>query len=139
MIKTCNKCNQTLPHTSFHKKAGAADGYKNQCKDCVRSDHKARYLNNREERLRKQRLSQRLYTAKKFGLTPDCLAKLYEVSNGCCEICGITEEDHGKYLAIDHCHKTGEVRGLLCMQCNTALGNFNDDLDRIKKAMEYLQ
>lgn len=70
------------------------------------------------------------------------LESLYASSNGVCQICGKPQtgfKNGGqKNLAIDHCHKTGKVRGLLCTKCNTALGKFNDDPSLLRKAAEYL-
>jgi hypothetical protein len=56
-----------------------------------------------------------------------------------CTICGKTIKENGKALAIDHDHKTGKVRALLCSRCNLMLGIVNDNLDILKKAVEYLE
>jgi hypothetical protein len=56
-----------------------------------------------------------------------------------CTICGKTIKEIGKALAIDHDHKTGKVRALLCSSCNLILGNANDNPDILKKAIEYLE
>jgi hypothetical protein len=56
-----------------------------------------------------------------------------------CSICGVKEEDNGKRLAVDHCHKTGKVRGLLCDNHNHGIGKFNDDVRLMKKAIKYLE
>lgn len=56
-----------------------------------------------------------------------------------CEICGKSEENNGKGLAIDHCHNTGKIRGMLCSNCNTALGLFDDNIDVMKRAIEYVK
>ena len=69
--------------------------------------------------------------------------ELYEKQSGRCEICG----KHGFYLntnavtrlVVDHCHKTHKVRGLLCHNCNRALGLLQDDILTIKNAAEYLE
>ena len=64
--------------------------------------------------------------------------EMFEYQGGKCAICEeqcLTERE----LAVDHCHKTGKVRGLLCMRCNTALGSFKDDLLLLEKAMFYLK
>lgn len=42
-------------------------------------------------------------------------------------------------LYIDHCHKTNQVRGLLCFSCNSALGHFKDNVESLKKAIKYLK
>lgn len=70
------------------------------------------------------------------------LDAMYAASNGCCQICGGVQQGFKngkpKNLAIDHCHKTGNVRGLLCTKCNTALGHFNDDPALLMRAIDYL-
>lgn len=59
--------------------------------------------------------------------------------NGLCDICGIEKLGYsGRRLAIDHDHKTGLVRGMLCQKCNIGLGNFNDNPELLEKAMKYL-
>lgn len=54
-----------------------------------------------------------------------------------CEICG--EKENKKKLCIDHNHETGELRGILCSKCNSALGLFKDNIENLKKAIEYLE
>jgi hypothetical protein len=63
---------------------------------------------------------------------------MYAEANGCCQVCGVAEEELNKRLAVDHCHTTGKVRGLLCGKCNTALGQLDDDLDKISALYSYL-
>ncbi len=55
-----------------------------------------------------------------------------------CESCGQIETWKGKKLSRDHCHKTGQFRGWLCMKCNTALGKLGDDLSGVIKLVNYL-
>lgn len=64
-------------------------------------------------------------------------AELYKIQNGLCAICS-QPEPYGRQLALDHCHDTGAIRGLLCTGCNMALGIFRDDVDVLQKAIEYL-
>lgn len=138
-MKTCRKCNLTKPLEFFNKKAASKDGYTLCCKTCKKEDAKARYDKNPNVYRERTKATQRVYTAKKFGLTLDDLSSLYIEQNSSCAICGISEKDHGKYLAIDHCHQTGRVRGLLCMACNTGLGNFKDRADLLALAIQYLK
>lgn len=56
-----------------------------------------------------------------------------------CNICSKTIEANGKSLAVDHCHSSGKFRGILCTNCNLALGLFNDDVEIMKKAIKYLE
>jgi hypothetical protein len=62
---------------------------------------------------------------------------------GVCAICHkreatINTTGNAIRLAVDHCHKTGKIRGLLCSNCNTALGKFKDDISLLAKAIAYL-
>lgn len=59
---------------------------------------------------------------------------LVQKQNGKCAICGATEK-----LVLDHCHKTGGKRAVLCTQCNVGLGMFRDNVDTLLKAIEYLK
>lgn len=75
----------------------------------------------------------------KYGITlEDYNIMLFE-QDGCCTICNTHHTEFTKGLAVDHCHTTGKVRGLLCVQCNLALGNFKDDITLMKKAIKYLK
>lgn len=137
-MKTCKKCNNTKALEDFNKKTISYDGHRHECRDCQKEDAKNRYNKNPDAHKERTKTNQRLYTAKKFGLTLDELDTIYKKQDSRCAICGITEQDHGKYLAIDHCHQTGKVRGLLCMACNTGLGNFKDRADLLMVAIQYL-
>jgi hypothetical protein len=76
----------------------------------------------------------------RFGVNYEELMKLH---NGVCAICsGInkTRTKRGfKRLAVDHNHTTGKVRGLLCQNCNWALGCLEDNLERVEKLVLYLK
>lgn len=78
-------------------------------------------------------------------ITIDRYLKMLEEQDFKCAICRKAEtckdphHDRPRRLSIDHCHKTGLVRGLLCHSCNTALGKFKDDIQMMKQAIEYLK
>lgn len=82
------------------------------------------------------------FIVKQYGITPEEYYSMLDNQNGRCKICGSksnnSERCESGKLFIDHCHTTGEVRGLLCHKCNHGLGQFNDDTDRLQKAIEYL-
>lgn len=63
---------------------------------------------------------------------------LLKKQNNACAICGITTEENGKKLVVDHNHETLQVRGLLCQSCNSGLGFFKDSPTRLSIAIEYL-
>jgi hypothetical protein len=98
---------------------------KYRCRDCLAVD-------NHKQQVRRQGRTVKEYEA------------LLEKQNGQCAICGVREGHRscrGREcrLAIDHDHRTGAVRGLLCNNCNRGLGRFKDSADLLKAALRYLQ
>jgi hypothetical protein len=75
-----------------------------------------------------------------YGITVEDYDVMLTSQNGGCAICG-AEKPGGRtrYFAVDHCHATGDVRGLLCTKCNRGLGLFNDDTGRMERAVKYLK
>lgn len=73
---------------------------------------------------------------KDFGITIEDYDKMFKKQKGLCAICGLPENKIR--LSVDHCHDTGEVRGLLCGSCNRGLGLFRDNCELLKKAINYL-
>lgn len=80
---------------------------------------------------------------RKFGITRQELDAMSEAQDHKCKLCDQPETSkvRGKVrrLAIDHCHETGKIRGLLCTKCNNALGAFKDNPSLLEKAAEYLR
>ena len=76
---------------------------------------------------------------KKYKATPEWYYSKIEEQNFKCDICGTNETGtkHGKW-SIDHCHKTGEKRSLLCPNCNTVLGKVKDDIEILQKCIDYI-
>lgn len=78
-----------------------------------------------------------------FGLTQEGYLTLLHEQQGVCKICLKPETSvrQGSVLAlaVDHCHKTGRVRGLLCSHCNKGLGHYKDDPKRLRAAADYLE
>ena len=74
----------------------------------------------------------------KYGITLLEFERMASDQGGQCGICAGTL-DLGFYTAVDHCHDTGAVRGLLCSSCNMALGAFNDNTAMLGKAISYLE
>lgn len=91
----------------------------------------------REKNLEKVKKSARIYALSRYGLTLDEYQMMFDAQHGECKICLQTQE--GELLSVDHCHETGRVRGLLCRQCNRALGLFYDDYDMMFRAAAYLR
>lgn len=73
-----------------------------------------------------------------YGLTEGRYLRLLEEQEDGCAICGRIPGP-GEALHVDHCHSTGEVRGLLCLNCNHAIGKMGDSPDRLREAADYLE
>lgn len=74
-----------------------------------------------------------------YGITEIQIQKLMDKQQGCCDICKRSLDYLGKKFCIDHDHKTGEVRGLLCHNCNIAIGNMQDNPTYLRSAAAYLE
>ena len=76
----------------------------------------------------------------KYGITVEEYEELSKKQGHVCSICGCSQLPSKvcKRLVVDHCHQTGEVRGLLCSHCNFLLGHARDNIDILSKAIEYL-
>ncbi|MEU6667686.1 endonuclease VII domain-containing protein [Streptomyces sp. NPDC046727] len=114
--KLCRACGQVRPHSEWHRNATASDGLSTRCKAC-------RAALGREDHLRR-----------KYGLTQAERDELIASQGGVCRICLTAVPAH-----VDHCRKTGRVRGVLCFSCNAALGQFKDQPEAIRRAAAYVE
>ena len=98
----------------------------------------ARRIENNPER----RVVNRINALKAYGLTLEDFDQMKKNQNNRCAICNSKPRKNGHQtvtkLSVDHCHDTGQVRGLLCNNCNRALGYFQDNAEIIKLGYEYL-
>jgi len=79
------------------------------------------------------------YRHKKYGLTREAFTAIFQTQNSCCAICGNELELWSAHSHIDHDHKTGRVRGILCHHCNIGLGNFRDNSTSLAAVITYLE
>lgn len=103
-----------------------------------RTAYSVNYLNTHpEKRLMYQR---RYQLKKKYGITLEEYDNILQQQDGKCAVCGQNNSHSKGYLfAVDHDHKTGTVRGLLCHNCNMAIGLLKDDVQIIKSMLQYLE
>ncbi|MDO3651295.1 endonuclease domain-containing protein [Nocardia mangyaensis] len=111
--KLCKGCNRILSSAMYHKNAGKRSGLCEKCKDCRNTE----------------------IVEKRYNLKKGKLAILKHRANNACEIC----KESVELLAVDHCHTTNKVRGLLCSNCNNGLGRFKDNTEYLNNAINYLQ
>lgn len=147
----------------FYKNITKKDGYKNECKPCNEFGRKQRYSANRVKMAARSRawrndnkermnMLKRIKYAKdptamksshlkwKYGITIEQYDVMLDEQGGLCAICKREENRKPlRRLAVDHCHSTGKIRGLLCSRCNTAIGQFCDNPEIMKSAMSYVE
>jgi hypothetical protein len=85
-----------------------------------------------------KRYQRECFDRHRYNLEPQHKAALLDAQNGGCAICGYKFEQKVGDMKVDHDHKTGAVRGLLCDLCNRGLGMFRDNQDNLTKAISYL-
>lgn len=138
----CSKCKDTKPVSEFSVRRGVKRGYNYSCKACVKAYHAAKYLQYKAEgRLHQQRRPETRTIWARHGLTDEQYQALVERAAGLCEVCGkrpwvVIDHDHNCHAGQFGCAAC--VRGLLCTQCNLLLGNAQDDVEALKRAVEYL-
>jgi hypothetical protein len=108
-------------------------------------DKKAKAAERQREYRKQDPDRYREYDLKKhFGITLNDYNTMLKNQNNVCAICGNPEtevcnkKEAVRNLAVDHCHRTGKIRGLLCRGCNQGLGNFRDNPDFLAKAISYI-
>jgi len=79
------------------------------------------------------------YFRRKFGIEIFQYDELFKKQKGRCAICKKPQSEFKRKFALDHCHKTNKIRGLLCTNCNTGIGFLNDNIDNLKNAIQYLR
>lgn len=138
--KKCACCGEVKPTTEFTKRKNREKwGFSPYCRECKHKKAKEYYLDNTE----KCKKLARNRDLKKYGITLEDLEKMLRDQDNKCAICGkeIFLFGSSKKITahVDHDHKTGKVRGLLCQECNTGLGKFMDNTDYLLSAVSYLK
>lgn len=129
----CPACKTNKTFDNFYKDKRGINGLTRRCKRCWSS--KSYY-----SRTRSAESIEKAYwrvTKNKYGITKEDFYSIADKQNNKCKICKQETNTH-KRLVIDHNHKTGRVRGLLCGQCNAALGLLRDDIKILQEAINYL-
>ena len=140
--KRCPKCGQTKSRIDFYL-GKSPSSYCRECTKEAARAYRARDLKRHAARARQynKRFPDRKADADqktKRGVPRGTYARLLAEQNGQCAICGTTKDKRYRRLALDHCHETGKMRGLLCGSCNTGIGQLHHDPERMVKAIAYL-
>lgn len=147
--KVCKMCNEVKPASEFYllKSRGYGPYLLTYCKACTslirrqyREDNvdKLKTYRSRPDRKARQAALGRMETLRKYDLTEERYQRLYDSQQGQCPICKTKLQYRSRTTHIDHDHRTRQVRGLLCNNCNNGLGRFKDDPIRLLAAAKYL-
>lgn len=110
--------------------------------DPVVKERRDSYLRQYQEenRITRLRYSRGYHLKKKYGISLEEYEKLLEYQGYCCALCGKEFcKGEKRQPDVDHCHKTGKVRGILHLHCNTLLGHSKDNIEILEKAISYLK
>jgi hypothetical protein len=142
LTRVCRECREEKWLDAFPIQKGGLFGRHPLCKECRSAQERERYRRDRDAILARQRGDpsrlrgvRRRTLRRKYGITEHDYWTLYTYQRGCCAICELVT----RRLVIDHDHTTGQVRGLLCPNCNFAIGDLRDDPRRCVAAAEYLE
>lgn len=135
MEKRCTRCGVTKPLTAFPKNATKTGCRDSECKRCKRA---------RESTPEARAAKRARALFRRYGITQAEYDEMVRRQGNRCAICGEPERRTNRYgevlpLAVDHDHKTGKVRGLLCSKHNKALGLFGDIPGMLESAIRYLR
>lgn len=133
--KYCPDCGEDLLLSEFYNSRSTGSGKTAYCKEHQTARTNVWRKNNRARVLE---LQKECVIRTQYGLSMKEYNDLLSTQRGLCAICERPERVANRRLAIDHCHTTGRVRGLLCRSCNVSLGNFNDSVELLQKAIEYI-
>jgi hypothetical protein len=120
----CNHCDRDLPRSQFYKDKKRKSGITAYCKAYYAGYYKQNTARQRDT-------SQRARIKRRYGLEWDEYQRL--LADGCC-VCGSAKDLH-----VDHDHETGETRGILCRNCNVALGHVGDCPSRLRKLADWIE
>jgi len=165
--KRCIRCNELKPLSEFTFHNRNKGQHRNFCHECekvwIRKYHKSPqgkeirkewegqnrekieaykelYRNDPKRTAKAKVYSRQWRLIKDFGLTVDDYDRILESQNGKCAICGAdTPGNKRKNFAVDHDHKTGRIRGLLCFPCNVSIAHFKESPSLLRKAAQYLE
>lgn len=135
-MKVCSICREEKPYEEFHRWNVSRDGRRKQCKSCRSIQCSEVWHREKHNGLADKNVSYSLKS--KYGITLTDYDKMFEDQSGLCAICH-KPETTGKRLAVDHCHSSGKIRGLLCSNCNRGIGHLQDSVEILNSAIEYLR
>jgi hypothetical protein len=137
--RKCKDCGEIKPHEEFHKNTSYKDNIRPYCIPCRRIRELKSYYKNKHKNPYDYEKDKDIKLKKAYGISFQEYKEMLHAQNGMCAICGTTDTGKRKAFAVDHCHTCGEIRGLLCGSCNTAIGLLKENLETMQKAIDYVR
>ena len=134
--KICIKCCEIKEIAQFYRHAKMHDGFEQTCKPCLYK-YKLNRMNNPQIRSQQHILNGHHSRKKLYGITREEYETLLEKQNGLCAIC-LNPPSERKSLGVDHNHNTGQIRGLLCSQCNVGISALDHGQEVVDRILKYL-
>ena len=131
-MKTCRKCHIEKPLSDYYISNRNKDKRTSYCKPCANTYNKE--LNKTEKAKNTSRSN---LLKRRYGISQEIYEQMLAKQNNACAICKEPCKIKDR-LAIDHCHTTGKIRGLLCFNCNLALGKLKDSAVILQAALDYI-
>lgn len=135
--KHCSGCGECKPVAHFTPSAYTKDGYLPECKACMR----VYYAERRSDPVVRAACAdsnRKAHYRRKYGITVEQYEAMLDTQGGACAICGVSRAESERRFAVDHCHDSGRVRGILCDHCNRLLSRMERDPDWLARAREYM-
>jgi len=137
-LLSCNKCKEEKPKSEFFKESKFTRGYRYTCKKCENHRY-VTYRNKPENKIRASESKRRWTRSVKYNFPEDLYNQRLTEQGNVCAICGTDKPGGRGQFHADHDHKNSEPRGVLCHNCNVALGNFQDNPEILRAAINYLE
>jgi hypothetical protein len=135
----CKTCNKEKSFDNFPKNKMYKDGIRPHCIECRREYEVESYHKHKHKRPYDYQYHRNDKLKRIYGISYAEYLNMLEAQGGCCAICGTNDTGKRKAFAVDHNHETGKVRGLLCSNCNTGIGNLKENEGIMLRAIEYLR
>lgn len=160
--KICKECGEYRDYSLYHRHPNGINGLASKCKACrcaysrkyrrdnlkkakennkkwkINNPEKVALIRKRQKKKAKEK-THRYHIKREYGMSSEQYEYMLLEQGGVCAANGCHEiMKHGR-LSVDHCHKTGRIRGLLCSQCNTTLGRVGDSIEKLKGLISYLE
>lgn len=137
-MRKCDTCKGKKPNSEFVKATTKRAKYKRHCKDCYKE--KSNRWRKAKGMAHFRKVNRKSHLKNAYGIDHKTYKKILKQQNCSCAICSRKTPGKGyRHFQVDHCHKTKQIRGLLCCYCNRGLGQFKDNIRILESAVKYLK